>query len=137
MDRAAAKLEYKLSHRPMGVFQIRNTTNDKVFVDSSTNVPGKINRHTFALKAGLHASKALQADWFELGETAFEFETLEPVEPRDDQKYNYAADLLTLEDLWLEKLEPYGDKGYNERKKTREERLQMIAANRSAEARTK
>ena len=26
------------------------------------------------------------------------------------------ADLETLEDLWLEKLEPYGDKGYNERK---------------------
>jgi hypothetical protein len=114
----------------MGVFQIRNTTNDKVYVDSSTNVPGKINRHTFALKAGLHASKILQADWNELGETAFEFETLEPVEPRDDSNYNYAADLKVLEDLWLEKLEPYGDRGYNERKMTRGERLQMIAANR-------
>jgi hypothetical protein len=132
MDKAAAKLEYKLSHRPMGVFQIRNTINDKAFVDSSVNVPGKINRHKFALNAGLHASKALQADWNDLGETAFEFETLEPVEPRDDQNYNYAADLETLEDLWLEKLEPYGDRGYNVRKKTREERLRMIAANRNA-----
>ncbi len=136
MDKAAAKLEYKLSHRPMGVFQIRNTTNDRVFIDSSTNVPGKINRHTFALKAGLHASKVLQADWTELGEIAFEFETLEPVEPRDDPDYNYAGDLEVLEDLWLEKLEPYGEKGYNERKLTREERLRMIAANRNAEART-
>ena len=33
-------------------------------------------------------------------------------------------------DLWLEKLEPYDLKGYNVRKKTREERLRMIAANR-------
>ena len=130
MDKAAAKLEYKLSHRPMGVFQIRNTTNDKIFVDSSVNVPGKINRHRFTLNAGLHASKPLQADWNELGEAAFEFETLEPVEPRDDQNYDYAADLTTLEDLWLEKLGPYGEKGYNERKMTREERLRMIAANR-------
>ena len=130
MDKAAAKLEYKLSHRPMGVFQIRNTTNDRVFVDSSVNVPGKINRHKFTLNAGLHASKPLQADWNDLGEAAFEFETLEPVEPRDDQNYDYAADLTTLEDLWLEKLEPYGEKGYNERKMTREERLRMIAANR-------
>jgi len=137
MDKAAAKLEYKLSHRPMGVFQIRNTTNDKVFIDSSTNVPGKINRHTFALKAGLHASKALQADWNEFGENAFEFETLEPVEPRDDANYDYAADLEILEGLWLEKLEPFGDKGYNERKLTREERLRMIAANRNSEARRK
>ena len=72
----------------------------------------------------------LQADWNEFGEDAFEFETLEDVVPRTDPNYDYAADLEMLEDLWLEKLEPYGDKGYNERKKTREERLQMIAANR-------
>jgi hypothetical protein len=136
MDRKAALLEYKLSHRPMGVFQIRNTANEKVFIDSSTNIPGKINRHKFALNAGLHASKELQVDWNELGEGAFEFETIEPVEPRDDPKYDYKADLVTLEDLWLEKVEPYGEKGYNERKLTREERLRMIAS-RNAEARTK
>lgn len=130
MNRKEAKQEYKLSHRPMGIFQIRNTRNDKIFVDSSVNIPGKINRHRFALKAGLHKSRTLQLDWNKFGEEAFEFETLEPVEPRDDQNYDYAADLVTLEDLWLEKLEPYGPKGYNERKKTRAERLQMIAANR-------
>ena len=127
MDKKSAKLEYKLSHRPMGVFQIRNKTNDKVFVDSSLNVPGKMNRHRFALNAGVFAGKVLQKDWNDLGESAFEFETLEPVEPRDDPNYNYAADIKVLEDLWLEKLEPYGEKGYNERKLTRGERLQMIA----------
>lgn len=131
MDKKAAIRKYKLSHRPMGVFQIVNKTNGKVFVDSSNNVPGKINRHKFALNHASHASKSLQADWNELGEDAFEFETIEPVEPRDDPSYDYKADLEFLEDLWLEKLEPYGDKGYNEKKKTREERLRMIAANRS------
>lgn len=130
MDKAAAKLEYKLSHRPMGVFQIRNTKNDKVFVDSSLNVPGKINRHKFQLNAGVHPSKALQADWNQQGSAEFEFEILEDVLPRDDQNYDYAADLECLEDLWLEKLEPYETRGYNEKKKTREERLEMIAANR-------
>lgn len=114
----------------MGVFLIRNTANDKAFVDSSTNIPGKINRHKFSLNASVHRSKALQADWNEFGETAFVFETLEPVEPRQDMNYDYASDLETLEDHWLEKLEPYGENGYNEKKKTREERLQMIAANR-------
>lgn len=130
MDKKAALLEYKLTHRPMGVFQIRNTSDGKVFIDSSTNIPGKINRHRFALNMGSHANKALQADWNKLGETAFEFETIEPVEPRDDANYDYKADLITLEDLWLEKLEPYNERGYNERKKTRAERLQMITANR-------
>src|ERR1035437_6046037 len=122
MDRRQAKLEYKLSHRPMGIFQIRNTINEKVFIDSSTNVPGRINRYKVQLKAGLHPSKTLQTDWIDHGEAAFEFETIEPVEPRDDPNYDYAGDLEVLKDLWLEKLEPYGDRGYNERKKTREER---------------
>ncbi len=130
MDKADAKREYKLSHRPMGVFQVRNKTNDKVFVDSSLNVPGKINRHEFQLNAGVHPSTSLQADWNQQGSLDFEFEILEDVLPRNDQNYDYAADLECLEDLWLEKLEPYGTRGYNERKKTREERLRMIAANR-------
>jgi nitrate/nitrite-specific signal transduction histidine kinase len=130
LNKKDAKVEYKLSHRPMGIFQIRNTANEKVFVDSSINVPGKMNRHKFQLNAGVHASKSLQTDWNELGETAFEFEVLEDVTPKEDPNYDYAVDLDFLEDLWLEKLEPYGDKGYNERKKTREERLRMIAANR-------
>ena len=114
----------------MGVFQIRNTSNGKVFIDSSNNIPGKINRHTFALNAGLHASKTLQADWKDLGATAFVFEVLEPLEPRDDPSYDYIADLNVLQELWLEKLAPFGDAGYNDRKLTREERLSMIAANR-------
>lgn len=114
----------------MGVFQIRNKTNGKVFIDSSNNIPGKINRHTFALKAGQHASKPLQADWNQFGESAFEFETVEPLEPREDPNYDYKSDLATLEDLWIEKIQPFEDNGYNERKMSREERLQMIAANR-------
>lgn len=129
-DRKELVQEYKLSHRPMGVFQIRNVTNDKVFVDSSLNIPGKINRHRFTLNAGMFKSRSLQDDWNVLGEASFEFETLEPVEPRSDSNYDYAADVQVLEDLWLERLEPYGDVGYNERKLTSEERLAAIRANR-------
>jgi hypothetical protein len=130
MDRRAAKLGYKLALQPMGVFQLRNTANDKVFIDASTNVPGKINRHKFQLNAGMHPSKSLQQDWNDLGPDVFEFETLETVEPRASADYDYAADIECLETLWLEKLEPYGERGYNEQKKTRTQRLRMIAANR-------
>ena len=112
----------------MGVFQMRNKTNGKVFIDSSNNIPGKINRHKFALNAGQHASKSLQADWNKFGESEFEFETIEPLEPREDPNYNYRSDLDTLEKLWLEKLQPFGENGYNERKMTRDERLRMISS---------
>ncbi|MEP7036926.1 MAG: GIY-YIG nuclease family protein [Acidobacteriota bacterium] len=120
--------EYKETPRPTGVFQIRNTTNEKVFVGSSMNLDGIFNRHRFALNAGSHASKDLQKDWNELGAESFAFEILEEIEPREG--LDLKRELEFFEDLWLENLKPYGEKGYNERKKTREERLRMIAANR-------
>jgi len=57
-------------------------------------------------------------------------ETLKTFGARRDPNYDYAADVQGLEDLWTERLEPYGDGGYNERKLSRDERLAMIRANR-------
>jgi len=127
MDKKEAKLAYKASRRPMGVFLIRNLVNDKIFVGATMNLDAMFNRIRFQLYAGSHPVKDLESDWKQLGASKFSFEVLEQINPREDPNYNYAADLETLEDLWLEKLEPYGEKGYNEPKKTREERLRMIA----------
>jgi hypothetical protein len=131
MDKKAEKLKYKASRRPMGVFQIRNLANGKIFVGSSMDLSAMFNRIRFQLYAGSHPNKPLENDWRTFGTGRFAFEVLEELFPREDAAYDYAADLETLEDLWLEKLEPYGEKGYNERKKTREERLRMIAAKNS------
>jgi hypothetical protein len=130
MDKKSAKLEYKASRRPIGIYQVRNLVNDKIFVGSSMNLDAIFNRIRFQLYAGAHPNKDLEADWKRYGTGKFEFEVLEEIFPRDDANYDYRADLETLEDLWLEKLQPYDERGYNERKKTREERLRMIAANR-------
>lgn len=130
MNKKDLKREYKETLRPMGIFQIRNLTNEKIYIGSTMNLDGIFNRHKFQLEAGMHQSKSLQKDWNALGVESFAFEMLEELFPRENPDYDYAADLEVLEDLWLEKAEPYGEKGYNERKKTREERLRMIAANR-------
>jgi group I intron endonuclease len=130
VDKKELKAKYKQTPPPMGVFQIRNLANEKVFVGSSLNLVGIFNRHEFQLKMGGHPNKSLQKDWNEFGGENFAFEVLEEVFPRENPGYDYKSDLEVLEDLWLEKLEPYGEKGYNERKKTSEERLRMIAANR-------
>jgi group I intron endonuclease len=127
MDKKDLKREYRETKIPMGVYQIRNLTNEKVFVGASLNLSGIFNRYRFALDSGSHPNKPLQADWNELGADKFAFEVLEELESRvslDDK-----AELAVLEDLWLEKLEPYGERGYNAPKMTREERLRMIAAN--------
>ncbi len=130
-DKKALKKEYQQSYRPMGIWAIRNLVNDKVLLGASMNLPGMLNRHKFELQLGKHKSDALQADWNDLGSERFAFEILDEISPRSDPAYDYRSDLLFLEDMWLENLMPYGEKGYNEPKKTREERLQMIMANRA------
>jgi len=131
-EKKALKKEYQQGHTPMGVFQIRNTVNEKVFVGSSLNLPGIINRHKFGLQMGNHRNQALQAEWNEFGAEKFAFEILDELTPVSDPQHDYREDLAQLEDLWMEKLQPYGERGYNEPKKTSEERLRMIAENRLA-----
>ena len=133
-DQKALKKEYQQSHRPMGIWLIRNLVNDKVLIGAALNLPGILNRHQFELQLGNHKCKALQADWNQLGSEQFTFEILDEISPRPDPAYDYRADLLLLEDLWLEKLAPHGERGYNEPKKSKEERLQMIMANRYSQA---
>jgi hypothetical protein len=126
------KQEYQQSHRPMGVFLIRNMSNDKVFVGVGLNLVGIMNRHKFELVLGKHRNKQLQADWNELGGDRFAFEILDQLNPRDDPHFDYRAELAFLENLYLEQLQPYGERGYNERPQTREEKLRRIASKRSA-----
>lgn len=127
------KREYKQSHPPMGIYQIRNIVNDKVLVGATLNLPGIFNRYRLQLKAGSHQNKRLQAEWSEYGSESFVFEILDELTPGTDPAQDYREDLAFLENLWLEKLEPYGDRGYNEKKKGREEKLRLIAQKRSGE----
>ena len=103
----------------MGVFSIRNMVNDKVFVGFGLDLPGIINSHKFQLKMGVHRNKGLQSDWNEYGEEKFAFEILDQLEPPADSSDNGRKDLLFLEELWLEKLMPFGARGYNKQKSDR------------------
>jgi group I intron endonuclease len=127
------KREYKQNPPPMGVFAIRNMVNDKVFVGVSQDLSGIINRHKFQLKMGKHQNVRLQTEWNEFGEDKFAFEILEQVEQRDVPHSDYRGELALLEELWLEKLQPFDDRGYNEPKISREERLRRMAAKRTGD----
>jgi len=105
------KREYKLNHPPMGVYQIRNIVNDKVLIGAALDLPGILNRHKFQLKMGNHANAALQVEWNEFGAERFAFEILDEITPKEGR--DYREELAFLEELWLEKLQPYGERGYN------------------------
>jgi hypothetical protein len=117
VDRKALIREYKETSRPMGVYQVRNTVHGKVLVGTSVDLPSILNRHRAALRLGGHTNRGLQKDWNELGPEAFEFEVLDTLTPSDRPGYKPADDLRELEELWLEKLSPFDERGYNTRPK--------------------
>jgi hypothetical protein len=108
---------YKHTLRPMGIFQIKNLVNGKVHIGRSTDLNGKINSEKFQLKNNMHSNKELQNDFNAQGEETFSFEILDLLLPKEDPHHDYGADLQTLEALWLEKLQPFGGKGYYPGKK--------------------
>ncbi len=124
------KKAYQLETRPMGIYQIRNVVNGKVLIGKSLDLPGILNRQRFQLQMGGHPSRALQADWQEHGADNFAFEILDELTPREDPAYDYAEDLSFLEGMWLDNVQPFDDRGYNQRPESRDEKLWRIARNR-------
>ena len=59
--------EYQERPKPAGVYQIKNTANDKVLLGSSLNLEGPLNGHRFMLGLGSHRNAALQKEWNECG----------------------------------------------------------------------
>ena len=118
MERKAIIRQYKERRRDMGVFQIRNTANGKVFLGSSMDLSSMLNRQQAQLRLGAHLNRELQADWRTFGAEAFAFETLDILSRPEDPAYDPAPDLAALLEIWLDKLEPYDDRGYNRRRRS-------------------
>lgn len=113
MDKKEAIRQYKQTPRPTGLYRLQNKANGKILVESSKNLPGSINGCLFQLRMGTHMNKALQQDFNEFGEAQFEATILEQLKPEEDLAYDYTEDLKILKAIWLEKLQPFGDRGYN------------------------
>ncbi len=119
MDRKELSRQYKETPRRMGVFRVHNTVADRSFVGTSKDLPSMLNRQRFQLEHGSHPNHELQQDWNRLGAEAFVFEVVDTLKPSEQAESDAAEDLRVLGDLWLEKLSPYGERGYNgERKPT-------------------
>jgi predicted transcriptional regulator len=110
--RSEVKREYKEAPKQAGVFKIENKVNGKVLLGSSLNLHGPLNRYRFELQTGMHHHKELQNDWNQYGPDNFLFEVVETVKRKDDPNFNIEDELTLLEQIWLEKLQPYGEKGY-------------------------
>jgi hypothetical protein len=120
MDRKKElKQIYKEEDIPAGVYQIRNTSNQKSYIASSLNL-NAMNGQRFQLEAGAHRNKKLQDEWREFGAEVFVFEVLEALEKKRDGFFDARDSLKKLETKWLDRLQPFGERGYNEQVKSKE-----------------
>lgn len=110
--RKEIKIEFKEQKFELGVFEIRNKIDNKIFIDSGNNIPAKFNRHKFQLNAGLHPNKEMQTDWNKYGEINFEFNVIEEIEQKDEIK-DYSKKLKELVKKYLTEAESKGINIYN------------------------
>lgn len=114
--RKELKEEYKQMKFRMGVFQIRNKTNNKVFIESSNDLDAIWHANRLQLNMGIHQNSELQKDWKEYGESNFLYEILDVFKPKDETISDFSKDLKTLEQMIIEEIQPFGEKGYNKLK---------------------
>ncbi len=97
MDRKALIRQYKETRRPMGVYRVHNIRDDRSFIG---------------------ANRDLQRDWAALGAGAFNLEVLDELSVPDRADYDPTDDLRVLESMWLDRLQPYDERGYHRRPRT-------------------
>lgn len=113
MDRRAElKQLAKETKTEAGVYQIRNNRSGKVWIHSSRNVK-TINGQRFMLDMGSHHNKQLQKEWSESGGDAFTIDVLEVLKKEEAPYFDEQDALKKLEAKWLDRLQPFGERGYN------------------------
>jgi hypothetical protein len=114
--RSMIKRMYKQNRPDMGIYQIRNTANGRIYVGSTTNLEGIRNSRLFQLRMGkVVFSRELQKDLDRFGAESFEFSVLQVLENAETGTKSDRA-LAALYVRWLEKLQPFGERGYNSAK---------------------
>ena len=111
--RRAIKAAYKLQPRTAGVFQVKNRKNGRVLLGSSLNMHGPFNRIRMELETGIMRNPDLLSDWRRHGADAFSFDILETLPEEPDSDISLEERLREREEAWIERLRPFGEKGYN------------------------
>ena len=112
MDRARRKAlseQFQQATPEAGVYRIVNLRTGRLLLGSTANLAGLRNRFEFARSTGSPAAldQRLAGDIRSLGLESFSLEVLDRLEPSPEMTpAQIAADLVTLEALWRERIDP-------------------------------
>jgi hypothetical protein len=79
------KDEYKSMKFRAGIFQIVNKKDNKIWLNTSTDLDRAYNSDLFQLNAGMHSNNALQEDWNKLGADSFDFGIVDELHIKDGE----------------------------------------------------
>lgn len=115
--RKELKEEFKQIKYKMGVFQIRNTVTGKIYIGSSLDLKAIWHAQKLQLDMGMHQNSDLQKDWKEYGPESFIYEILEEIHESEAKPLDYKKEIKALENMIIEDLQPFENKGYNRKPK--------------------
>lgn len=93
--------------QPSGVYTIKNTITNRVYVGQSTMIKQRWLDHKGRLKRGVHDNKLMQEDWNKYGKESFEWSIYKDYQTSDRKV------LLENEEKHIKKLASQGVKLYN------------------------
>ena len=80
-SRREAIRKFKEQKPEAGVYAVRSAVSGSAWVGMSRNLDATKNGCWFQLRNGLHREKSLQEDWNAQGESAFEYQILDRLDP--------------------------------------------------------
>jgi group I intron endonuclease len=94
----------------IGIYQIRNIKNNKVYIGSSIDIEKRWRSHRSNLDRNEHHSQKLQGDWNKYGDEYFIFEILEEIKEENIELSRH--ELYVIEQKYLDRYKPHLT-GYN------------------------
>ncbi|NCB42845.1 MAG: GIY-YIG nuclease family protein [Clostridia bacterium] len=96
--------QYKNREIIGGIYCIKCSGNDEVWLRSAMDLQGSLNRFTFSVSVGSAPEMCMTQAWNTYGKSSFSFEILEEIKKKETQtQKEFSKDLSTLLDLWVEK----------------------------------
>lgn len=97
------KEQYKNRILTGGVYSIKCNGSGRVWIKSTVDLEGQINRFNFFVSTNFCPEPIMRADWDQYGAQAFSFSVLEKLEKGETQTdKEFAGDIRSLYEIWIE-----------------------------------
>ncbi|WP_303870987.1 GIY-YIG nuclease family protein [Acetobacterium wieringae] len=87
-----------------GIYGIKCSGNDRIWIKSTKNMAGQQNRFGFAVATNSCPEPAMLDDWKAFGAKSFSFVVLEEIEKSEAQsEREFSDDVAILLEIWIDK----------------------------------